>query len=237
MRAIPFPGIEGAKVESVSVPIKEITRIKKSLATDGDHTEVNVRVNIRFFVRKWGGDLATWTESGRFRVQVCAQGDDVQAWASSEKDWTKAWERAVNPFLPAIFQNLCDQLRSRKSDWREENPSFRAAMILLASMHVGPFVGPIATCLRYPLEVVQIVANRARSAAIWEGNMVNFEPWLHPIEGASTFLMDAWVAEGKLTRERSNEKNKFTYGLLQGLARYADRVANSDSKRSSLNFV
>ena len=93
----------------------------------------------------------------------------------------------------------------------EDSYTFRAAMVLLASELVGPYVDRIVTFLEYPPGLVQVMAARLQEAKIWESDEVRCESWFDPKKGALAFLLDLMVAEGKLIRAWSEEKRQYAY--------------------------
>jgi hypothetical protein len=93
----------------------------------------------------------------------------------------------------------------------ENSNAFRAAMVLLASEFVGPYVDRIATLLGYISSMVQVIAARLYEARIWDDDQVRSEPWFDPQKGKVAFLLDVLVAQGLLIRCWSEEKKQFAY--------------------------
>jgi len=48
-------------------------------------------------------------------------------------------------------------------------------------------------------------------SGIWAGDEVSSEPWLDPLKGHVSFMLDLKVAEGKFTASRSEEKGQRNY--------------------------
>ena len=95
----------------------------------------------------------------------------------------------------------------------EDSYGFQAAMVLLASELVGPYVDRLATFVGYPPGLVQVIAARLQEAKIWEGDEVRCESWFDPKKGAMAFMLDLMVAEGTIIRMWSEEKKQYSYYL------------------------
>ena len=55
------------------------------------------------------------------------------------------------------------------------------------------------------------MAARLHESKIWDGDEVRSESWFDPQQGSIAFLLDMMVAEGKLTRNWSEEKEQYAY--------------------------
>jgi hypothetical protein len=55
-------------------------------------------------------------------------------------------------------------------------------------------------------------------AGIWDKDEVSSEPWLDPLKGHVSFMLDLTVAEGKLTGRWSEEKGQRNYYLPEFVA-------------------
>jgi hypothetical protein len=93
----------------------------------------------------------------------------------------------------------------------EDSYIFQAAMVLLASELVGPYVDRIAKFVGYPCGLVQVIGARLQEAKIWERDEVRCEEWFDPKKGTIAFMLDLGVAEGTLTRSWSEERNQYAY--------------------------
>jgi hypothetical protein len=103
-------------------------------------------------------------------------------------------------------------VRTIAGDLAEDSYTLQAAMVLLASELVGPYVDRIATFLGYPSGLVQVVAARLYEAKIWEKTEVRCESWFDPEMGDLAFALDLMVAEGKLIRTWSEENKEYEFG-------------------------
>jgi len=72
----------------------------------------------------------------------------------------------------------------------EDSDTFQAAMVLLASDMVGPYTDRVATFLGYRVGFVQVIAARLIEARIWDNDEVSSEPWLDPLKGDVSFMLD-----------------------------------------------
>ena len=83
---------------------------------------------------------------------------------------------------------------------------------------------------------MQVVGTRLQEAKIWEGDEVSCESWFDPNKGATAFLLDLLVAEGKLVRRWSEEKKEYAY-RARNLSRFPfcrlidDRLIDERSRR------
>ena len=89
-----------------------------------------------------------------------AEGNDFRAMASTSKDWAMALGRGVEPIKQAALQSMRRDVCNIAGDIAEDSYTFQAAMVLLASELVGPYVDRIATFLGYPPSLVQVMAAR-----------------------------------------------------------------------------
>jgi len=150
-------------------------------------------------------------ESTEFRVVVEGDEIDLRAAASTDKDWARAWEKGMKPIRPAALQSMKEDVWKMDATLAENSYPFQAAMVLLASELVGPYIDRIATFLGYIPSLVEVIAARLCEARIWEDDQVLSEPWFDPQKGKVAFLLDVLVAQGLLFRWWSEEKNQFAY--------------------------
>jgi hypothetical protein len=211
---IQLPGIEGADVQSVTGPSEQLQLLATQLEQRGQ-VEIRLSADVQLYLRISNTDVLRSIESTEFRVAVEADGIDLRAAASTDKDWAKAWERGIEPIRAAALQSMEEDLRSMGATLAEDSYAFQAAMVLLASELVGPYPDRIATLLRYSPGLVQVIAARLHEAQIWESDEVRCERWFDPEKGAISFLLDWIVAEGKFVRRWSEEKNDFEYRIVE----------------------
>ncbi len=117
----------------------------------------------------------------------------------------------MEPIKQPALRGMRRDVWSMDSALAEDSYTFQAAMVLFASELVGPYVDRIATFLNYPLALVQVIVARLYEARIWESDEVRCESWFDPRKGAVAFLLDLMIAEGKLIRRWSEEKNEYAY--------------------------
>ena len=113
------------------------------------------------------------------------------------------WHRA-DQAIP--LQSLKSDVWDVDEELAEDSYTFQAAMVLLASDMVGHYTDRVATLLGYPVGFVQVIAARLIEARIWDNDEVSSEPWLAPLKGDVSFMLDLMVAEGKLTGSWSEER-------------------------------
>ena len=144
---------------------------------------------------------------------MTAEVDHLLAVASSDTNWELAWEHGIEPIKQAALQSLKSDVWAMDEELAEDSYTFRAAMVLLASYMVGPYTDRVATFLGYPVGFVQVIAARLIESGIWAGDEVSSEPWLDPLKGHVSFMLDPMVAEGKFTARWSEEKGQRNYYL------------------------
>ncbi len=210
VHGIHLPGITDAAVRNAAVCSGQLQRVAAQLEHHG-HGETSLSAEVELFLRVSNIDVLSTIESTTFRVRVNADGNDLRAVASSEKDWGMAWERGIEPIKQAALQGMRRDVWNLDETLAEDSYTFQAAMVLLASELVGPYVDRIATFVGYPLAIVQVMAARLQEAKIWEGDEIRCESWFDPQKGKIAFLLDLMVAEGKLIRRWSEGKKQYTY--------------------------
>jgi hypothetical protein len=235
LHEIQVPGIAGADLRKVAASSQQLQQVVAQLERHGQ-VEIRPSAEVELYLRTSNTDVLSAIEDIAFRVQISADGADLQAVATSEEDWGMAWERGMEPIKQAALSGMRRDVRSMDETLVEDSYTFQAAMVLLASELVGPFIDRISTFLNYPLGLVQVVGTRLQEAKIWEGDEVSCESWFDPNKGATAFLLDLLVAEGKLVRRWSEEKKEYAY-RAQNLSRFPfcrlidDRLIDERSRR------
>jgi hypothetical protein len=104
--------------------------------------------------------------------------------------------------------------------WTSDAPDLVEAMILMASIHVGPNEAVIAQMLGFPSEYVSTVGStvgiRLREGGIWVGDHVaHAGRWA---ECLITFRMDVMVASGefKCTHGMAHSNSRVTVVRIKG---------------------
>jgi hypothetical protein len=138
--------------------------------------------------------------------------------ASSDTNWELAWEHGIEPIKQAALQAMKSTVWNLDATLVEDTYTFKAAMVLLVSEMVGPYTNRVATFLGYPVGFVQVIAARLIESGIWDKDEVSSEPWLDPLKGHVSFMLDLTVAEGKLTGRWSEEKGQRNYYLPEFVA-------------------
>jgi hypothetical protein len=210
VQGVQLPGIAGAALGNAAFSSEQVGQVAAQLEQYG-HGEITHSAEVELYLQISNTDVLSAIEATKFRVKVDASGDDLQAAASAEKDWAMAWERGIGPIKQAALQGMRRDVWNMDDTLAEDSYTFQAAMVLLASELIGPYVGRIATFLNYPLGLVQAIAARLCEGKIWEADEVRCESWFDPGKGAVAFLLDLMVAEGRLIRQWSEEKNDYAY--------------------------
>jgi hypothetical protein len=207
---IQLPGIIDAEVRKITVSSKQLQRVSTQLEQRG-HSEITFSANVILILRISNTMCLPSIERTEFCVSVDADGDNLRAVARSEKDWAMAWERGFEPMKHGRLQSMKDNVRNMDENLAEDSFTFQAAMVLLVSEMVGPYVDRIATFLQYPRSLVQVISARLTEARIWDGDQVRSDGWRDPQNGGEPFLLDLMVAEGKVIGRWSEEKGQCTY--------------------------
>jgi hypothetical protein len=207
---IQFPGIVDAEPRSVDLSPERLQEAATQLKQHG-HVVMSLPVEVELFLRISNNDVLSSIECTDFLVELSALENGIQAVASTDNKWEIAWERGIKPIKETVLESMRRDILSMDHTLLEDSHTFRAGMVLLASEVVGPHSDRIATLLSYPAALVQVMAARLQEAKIWEGDEVRCESWFDPKNGAMAFMLDWTVAEGKLTRKWSEEKEQYVY--------------------------
>ena len=96
----------------------------------------------------------------------------------------------------------------------EGTDSFKAAVVMVAALFVGPSVEKITELSGYTPEFVDVVAQRLIESGLWKDDHTDYQEWDDRSEsGLIKFTMDLLVAEGMVVR--TGEKRRTSFGQLQ----------------------
>jgi len=210
VQGVQLPGIAEAGVRKAALSSAQLQRVANELDQNGQG-EIRFSADVELFLRVSNTDVLGSIECTGFRVRLNADGNDLRAVASTDKDWGMAWERGIEPIKQAALQGMRRDVWNMDETLAENSYTFQAAMVLLASELVGPYFDRIATFVGYPLALVQVIAARLQEARIWEGDEVRGEGWFDPQKGPIAFMLDLLVAEGKFVRTWSKAKKQYVY--------------------------
>jgi hypothetical protein len=210
VQKVRIPGIADAEIRHMALTAVQLEHLAAQLERQS-YGEVSISVEMELFLRVSNTDLLSAIERADFVVRVDVAGSTSSATVSGEKDWTKAWERGMEPIKEDALQFMRRDVWKMDETLAENCITFRAAMVLLVSEFVGPYVDRIATFAGYPLSFVELIAVRLQDAKIWEGDQVCCENWFEPNTGGMAFMLDVMVAEGKLIRAWSEERGQYAY--------------------------
>ena len=188
VRNIQLPGIVDATVRSVAVTAQHLQPVAAQLARHGQ-SEIRLSAEVELLLQISNSDALSSVENTEYQVELHANGNDLSATASTDKCWAMAWERGLQPIKQAALQSMKEDVWNLDATLTEDSHTFQAAMVLLASELVGPYVDRIARFLGYPPALVQVVAARLYEARIWENDEVCCERWFDPQKGGIAFLV------------------------------------------------
>ena len=94
---------------------------------------------------------------------------------------------------------LADEIKNLDPALSPDDPAYHAAMVLLASLTVGPNVRNVAAFTGYPLREVAAFGQRLRNSAVWVGHKIACE-WFEEDRGVLAFWCDVNVALGFMER-------------------------------------
>jgi hypothetical protein len=208
--AVQFPGIVNAELKRASLSSKHLQGAATKLARNG-HCSLRVAAEVEVFLRISNSDVLSSIEHMEFVVLAKMSESKLCAVATNEQDWRITWERGMEGIKDPALQGIRRDIWKMDDSLAEDSHTFRAAMVLLTSELVGPYIDRIATFVGYPRAIVQVIAARLQEAKIWEGNEVRCESWFDARIGAAAFLLDLMVAEGQLVRRWSQERDQYTY--------------------------
>lgn len=97
------------------------------------------------------------------------------------------------------IKKIKDEVRRLTKDKDEDGEGFRASVILLSSVNVGPNVKKIAKFTGYPRSFVWKIGKNLRDNGVWRGNKVAAGEWFEK-GGGVAFICDSLVAVGMLQR-------------------------------------
>ena len=222
VHGIRVAGIADAAVRKVAVSSEQLQRVAVQLEQRG-LSEVKLSAEVELFLRVSNTDVLRSIECTDFCVRVSAEENDLRAVASNEKDWRMAWERGIEPIKQPALQGMRRDVWNMDATLAEDSYTFRAAMVLLASELVGPYVDRIVTFLGYPPGLVQVITARLYEAKIWDVDEARSESWFDPHKGTVAFLLDLMVAEGELIGGWSEEKKQCAYRIpnIMAVSRFA----------------
>ncbi len=80
-----------------------------------------------------------------------------------------------------------------------ESDGYKAAVVLLSSLQVGPNIKRTAKFAQYPRAKVARFSRNLRKSGVWRGGKLYVE-WFEEKNGGIAFWMDVCVAEGLMAR-------------------------------------
>jgi hypothetical protein len=208
------PGIEAAALTELTVSPKQLQRLGLALETKR-HAEIRCSAEAKLLLRVSNVDVFRSLQTIGFRVRVEGEGKQLKASARTELDWASAWEKGIEPIREAALNYMKADVWEIDSTLSEESYTFKAAMVLLASEMVGPYASRLASFLRYPVSLVQVIGARLQEAGIWEQDEVHCEDWFDAKRGGIELVLAVMIAEGKMVRRRSSKDEEYKYRILE----------------------
>jgi len=105
--------------------------------------------------------------------------------------------------MPKItLEFLKKEIRRLDSNVEEGSDDFKTALVLLASLVVGPNIKKIAHFVKLPRSYVGKISKRMRENKIWKGTETYCDNWFKKKEGVVAFWLDVCVALGHMKREK-----------------------------------
>lgn len=96
-----------------------------------------------------------------------------------------------------------------------DDVKFRATVVMVAALFVGPNEREIIDLTGYAPESVHEVASRLRASGLWQNDVVDYQEWDDRTQiGYIHFVMDLGVAEGILMRTGQKRGGKYLYRSL-----------------------
>lgn len=90
-------------------------------------------------------------------------------------------------------------VRELDPDLDEQDDGFKAAMVLVAGLMVGPITSKVSELTKLPLAFVEKCASNLEASGVWKDGKTHAD-WDDPEQGGWAFWMDVLVAEGMLER-------------------------------------
>lgn len=94
---------------------------------------------------------------------------------------------------------LEDRVRRLRPTLKPDSDLFRTAVLLWASLELGPDEHALSRFTTYPLDWIRPRAERLREDGVWSGEQTRYR-WTDPRDPGAEFWIDAGIAEGILTR-------------------------------------
>ena len=173
--------------------------------------QTSVSANIKLFLRVSNTDLLETKECISFDLNISRTADSIEATATTSANWAQCWRRGIEPIRRIALQSIHDTVRGVDETLPENDPRFMAAMVLIASEMVGPYVDRLVSFLEYQHSFVAAIAARLVESRVWDGDEVRCEKWFDPEIGGTAILLDILVATGELMRTWSEEKSDYIY--------------------------
>src|SRR6516225_1254911 len=139
VQEINLPGIARADLRSVAVLAEQLQRVAAQLEQHGC-SKIRLPAKVELYLRISSANLLRVVESTEYEVVLQANGDDFSATASTDKDWAVAWERSMEPIRQAALRFMKEDVWNIDATLTEDSYTFQAAMVLLTSELVGPYV-------------------------------------------------------------------------------------------------
>lgn len=202
-------GIKGIEIKQLVISQTQLREAASRLRSVKS-VNLKLRVPVYLFLRISNTDVLRADDLAELTVRMNVNEEALNVVIESDKDWAKAWEQGIETLRePALEGMRRDMLRL--DDFPEDSSTFQAGIILLASELVGPYADRVSDFLQYPMSLVEVIGTRLQQAQIWVGDEIRCEHWFHPKKGNAAFFLDLLVAEGKLVRIWSEERNDYVY--------------------------
>src|SRR5262249_53207728 len=147
LRQIDLPGISDAELNGILLDSVSLDRLYSDLKMR-QNIQTSVSATIRLFLRVSNTDLLETKERITFDLNLSRIGADaIEAIATTSADWEQCWVRGIGPIRREALEGIRDSVSSLDETLSENDTLFMAAMVLLASEMVGPYVDRLATFL------------------------------------------------------------------------------------------
>ena len=95
----------------------------------------------------------------------------------------------------------------RRMDPKVSGESFKAAVVLLAALVVGPSAPQVSAFTGYPIGLCREFSARLRESGVWKDGKTHCE-WFDDKCGGTAFWLDVAVAQGFVERAKPRRKIK-----------------------------
>lgn len=97
------------------------------------------------------------------------------------------------------LRQVIKEVKALDSNLKEEDETFKVAVIVMSSCIVGPNIQRLSKFTKYPRHYIAPLAKRLRKNGVWVKGKIRCE-WFEEEAGGIAFWLDVGVAQGLIER-------------------------------------